>query len=107
MVSFLIYFLFHNIAFKNFFKKFKQYKRQKFGFYECGFRPKHEVSLELTLYSYIVCSLVILYEIEGLFLILFLLNFNILCFFDVLFICIYIFLFILGFFIDLLCNSAR
>ncbi len=106
-LAMLVYLIFHNIAYKNIFKRFKQYKRQRYGFYECGFRPKHEVSIEISLHSYIICALVILYDVEGLFLLIFLLNVEYMCLLDLLIILFYVILLFVGFYFDLISGSTR
>jgi NADH:ubiquinone oxidoreductase subunit 3 (subunit A) len=98
--------VFHNIAYKNIFKRFKQYKRQRYGFYECGFRPKHEVSIEMSIHSYVICALVILYDVEGLFLMLFLINMDTMCILDISMIMLYLLLLFVGFSFELFVGST-
>lgn len=96
----LVYFLFHNIAFKNIFKRFKQHSRQKYGFYECGFRPKTESTPQLPMHTYLILSLAILYDVEGFFLLVFLINYTTIGVLDLIFILFYVFLIFWSFFFE-------
>jgi NADH:ubiquinone oxidoreductase subunit 3 (subunit A) len=93
----LIYLLFHRVAFKNLLKNLKQFNRNRYGFYECGYRSKNELNLNFNIHMFIVCSLTILYDAEGSILIFFLINLNILSIADFILLLIFILTFILGF----------
>ena len=72
-LALIIFLVFHNIAFRNITKKFKHYKRARFGFYECGLRARPQLSVSFTLHSYLICMLTVIYDVEGLFFIMVLL----------------------------------
>ena len=103
----MVYLAFHNVAYKNIFKRFKQYKRQRYGFYECGFRPKHEASIEINLYVYVMIALVIVYDVEGVFLLFFAINFDTLCFCDCAVVLLYALALLAGLIMELLSSSTR
>lgn len=93
--------MFHNVAFKNIFKRTKQYRRQRYGFYECGFRPRQELAIEFDMQNYIIFSMTLLYDAEGIIFLLFCQCLNIFCLTDAIFILTYFALFILGFVVDI------
>ncbi len=100
-LALLVYMIFHNIAYKNFFKKSQQYLRQRYGFYECGFRPRQELSIEFSMQNYVMFAMTILYDVEAVLLLFFLQNLNIFATVDMLLIVLYLVFFILGIFFDI------
>lgn len=96
VISLLVYIAFHNIAFKNLYKRFKQYGKQHYGFYECGFRARHDLTAVYSLNNYAICSLVILYDVECVFLVIFLVGFNFISTLELVVFCLYVLLFLFG-----------
>lgn len=102
----MLYLVFHNVAYKNLYKRFKQFKRQRYGFYECGFRPKHELSVELNLFVYVLLALVILYDVEGVFLLFFMTALDTLALNELILIALYLITLLLGLALELLYGST-
>jgi len=100
LIGIIIYLLFHKIAYKNIFSNLKQNKYQRYGFYECGFRQRHEYNIRTDINLYFNCALFILYEVECIFLIIFFTNLHILSVLDVILILFYIILFLVGIYFE-------
>jgi len=100
-ISLIIYLIFHRIAFKNIFKGLKQSRYQRYGFYECGFRQRHEYNVKLDINLYFNLAIFILYEVECIFIIIFFTNLHIMCTLDVILILFYIILFLIGIYFEL------
>lgn len=99
-IALLIYLLFHRVAFKNVYKNAQQSNRHKYGFYECGFRTRHEYTPNYSINAYIICALAILYDVECIFLILFFFNMHIMCLLDIVLVLFYVCLFLVGFYFE-------
>lgn len=99
-LTMLIYLLFHRIAFKNVFKSLKSANRQKYGFYECGFRPRHEYTATFEINTYTIIAIAILYDIECIYLIILLSGVQYLCILDIVIALVYISTFIIGFYFE-------
>lgn len=81
--------------------------RHKYGFYECGFRPKNEYSLKFNLHSFVICSMAILYDVESLYLILFMLNINLFSLVDFGLLFFYLSTFLIGFVLEFISGSSE
>lgn len=64
--------LFHNTAYKNIYKRFKQFSRRRTEHYECGFYPKSRRLPTIPLNSFVLFSFALFYDVSGVFLFLFL-----------------------------------
>ena len=63
----MVYLLFHRVSFKKFFKNAASCRSIRYGFYECGFRQRHESIINFGLQNYVVVALSVLYDVEGVF----------------------------------------
>lgn len=100
LLALIVYLIFHNIGFKNFFKKNKQANKLKYGFYESGYKTKCSTAVEVTLSNFLVLSITIIYDVECIFFIILVLNINNFIIIDFFLAFFYIFLFFIGFFFD-------
>ncbi len=105
-LSLIVYVAFHNAAYRNVYKRFKQYRRQRYGFYECGFRPKHEVSAEISVFTYVMLALVVLYDVEGVFLLFFAACLDALSLGDILVVLLYVASFLCGLLLEVVYGST-
>lgn len=104
---FIITILFWALAFlNNFFFKKRKNKDQKM-LYECGFRSLSQVNLDLNINFFISACLVLLYELEFLFLIPLLFNFNYFSIQSLFYILIIFFFFFLSFYLDVKLNLTK
>lgn len=106
-ISLLIYLLFHRVAYKNIYKNLQQSNRYKYGFYECGFRVRHDYMPNFSINMYVICVLAILYDIECIFIFLFAFSIDIMCILDIILFCFYLFLFVVGFFFELTTKNTE
>lgn len=101
----LLFFVFHNIAFKNIFKRYKETTPNRFGFYECGLRMRKVGNVTFTLFFYNICIFTLLYELEGFLFIFLFLNIAVLNYIDFILISFFILFFIFGFIVDFKNNA--
>ena len=97
----VLFFVFHNIAFKNVFKRLKESTPNRFGFYECGLRMRKTGNITFTLFFYNICIFTLLYELEGFLFIFLLLNISVVNLSDFILIASFVLFFIFGFIVDL------
>jgi NADH:ubiquinone oxidoreductase subunit 3 (subunit A) len=89
------------------YKLFKQIHRQRYGFYECGFKARIEKSTLVQLHNVLIIAMVLLYDVEGLVLLFFILNSFSMTLFEIILISFYIILLMVGYFFDTQRNNVE
>ena len=107
IIACTLYLIFHNIAFKNFFKKFKQVTRQRYGFYECGFKARIEKSTLVQLNIVVIVSMALLYDVESLIFIFLMINLTTASCLDIVLILMYIALLFCGVLFDITGDATQ
>ena len=99
----LVYNVITILSFKDILRRFGFLKRSRRDFYECGFKPRKQKPVTITLQYLLICVFFILYDIELIFLFPFVSSYSYLGLYDILL----LILFFLVLFIGLLIEYER
>lgn len=80
----LVYNVITILSFKDILRRFGFLKRSRRDFYECGFKPRKQKPVTITLQYLLICVFFILYDIELIFLFPFVASYNYLGLYDIL-----------------------
>lgn len=100
ILAIIVYNVINCFSFRDLLKRFGFLKIARRDFYECGFRPQHQIPVQLPIQFLLICVFFLLYDIELVFLFPFVANLVIVGLYDFMLLIFFFFIFLVSLMVD-------